>query len=224
MVVFTLSYGPVLDRMQKGEVAKVSFATFQIEFAREEFAKAVQAGPKEGPPPHEFSFYAERIQREAEKLSGARALWISDHNPKEYFAERRALASLGISFDLAKNTDEAQDLFGEADRLNSPYDLIISDMARDPKIDPVAAPCYPFPGSPKEAGCWSLQVAVGRYQSRPIPFIFYSLDGDRLGTPSGAFGATDRIDRLIPLVLDAVERGASRARVNCSPSRRLLSR
>lgn len=212
VVVFCMSYKPVLDRLNSGEVAKVSFATFQIEFAREEFERAVVGAGREGViPTKEFEFFAERIARSAEKLAGARALWVDNDHPSQNFMERRAFAALGISFDIAKSNDEAQTLFDLSDEMNSPYDFVISDIGRDDPLrpesrDPDISPCFPVPQSRSEAGCKLVQIVNGRYPGRGIPVILYSSYGDQFGTPPGAFGATGKFDDLLSLVLDAVER------------------
>lgn len=206
VAAFALVYRPVMGRLDRGEVTKVGFALFQIEFAKREFEKAARLAPRDGQAsPRGFEYFSDRIERSSAVLLGAKVLWVDDKQPAQNFAERRALSSLGLNFDTARSTDEAQQLFDLADRMGSPYDLIISDLGRDPAVDPLTSPCFPLPNSPEDAGCKLLEVVRGRYGG-DVPFIFYTRDGDKLGTPAGAFGATNHFDDLVALVLDATER------------------
>lgn len=209
VVIFATSYRPLLRRLDEGELSKVSFATFQIEFVRSEYNKAKEISRDSASitTPVGFEFYADRVSRSSQQLNGLRALWVDDLNPTQNFAERRALSSLGISFDLAKSNDEAQALFDKADESQSPYHLVISDMGRSSETDPVTELCFPhFAQSGAQAGCKLLQIVLGRYQAAAPPVIFYSSYGDSYGTPPGAFGATADFDSLFGLVLDASER------------------
>ena len=209
--VIVVGYKPVLNQISRDGISKMSFATFQVEFARAEFDKAAESSASAGNrvQSNVSAFDFERIKRLSGILPGTRALWVADENPTEDFAVRRAFASIGISFDLARSTNEAQELFDLADKWKSPYDFIISDVNRSKSVDPVVAKCFPsFDGTPAEAGCKLLQVVQGRYPEHAPPFIFYSSDAP-MGTPPGALGATDRFEELARLVLDAVERRQS---------------
>lgn len=213
VTVLGLSYGPIMSRLERGDISKLSFAALEIEFVRTEFTKAAVASgtPTTFASPVNFVAFADRIQRSATVLSGAKALWVDDMHPSENFAERRALSALGIGFDLARSNDEAQALFDAADAARSPYDLIISDIGREPRVDPTSARCFPQ-GAQSDAGCKLVQIVRGRYPINTPPIILYSGDGDANGTPPGAFGATNRFDELAALVLDAVERRGQRER------------
>lgn len=211
VIIFWVSYKPLLNQVSRDGISKMSFAAFQVEFAKAEFDKAAEAysGAGNRARVKVIAFDVDRIKRLSGILPGTRALWVADENPTEDFAARRAFASIGISFDLARSTNEAQDLFDLADKWRSPYDLIISDFNRSKSVDPGVARCFPkFGGSPTEAGCKLLQVVQGRYPEHAPPVIFYSSDAP-MGTPPGALGATDRFDELARLVLDAVERRQS---------------
>lgn len=212
VIIIAIGYKPILSQLSHDGISKMSFATFQVEFARSEFdkASAASAATKNLSAGSLKAFDAERIQRLAGILPGTKALWVTDENPAGDFPERRAFSSIGVSFDLARSTNEAQELFDLADQWRSPYDFIISDINRSKSVDPIAAQCFPsIPGGPTEAGCKLLQVVQGRYPERTPPFIFYSRDAS-MGTPPGALGTTDRFDELARLVLDAVERRQSR--------------
>jgi hypothetical protein len=201
IVVIVISYKPLVDHLDKGDISKVSFAAFDIEFVRSEFSKAA---PNAFSTPAQFTAFADRIQKEAAQLRGARALWVDSGNPTQNFQERSALMSLGIAFDLARNNEEAQNLFDLADKAKLPYDFVISNM-RDKSIDRMQAACFPRVSPAYQDGaCQLIQIVKGRYPDQTPPIILYS--GDVRGVPPGALGATDRFDELALLVLDALER------------------
>lgn len=207
IIIVIISYKPLIKQLSSDGISKMSFATFQIEFAKSEFEKADQASrPRDKSSGTTVkSFDKDRINRLYDILPGTKALWVADENPTEDFATRRAFYSIGISFDLARSNNEAQELFDLADKWKSPYDFIISDINRSKDVDPTESKCFPsFTGSPSEAGCKLLQIVIGRYPDSTPPLIFYSSDAS-MGTPPGAFGATDRFEDLARLVLDAVE-------------------
>jgi len=197
VVVIIVLFKPIKTYIDKGEISKISIAAVQVEFSK--------AAPGVFSSPEQFAPYADRIGRDADLLSGAKSLWVDSLNPTENFQQRRALEALGISFDLAKNNQEANALLDLADKNGSPYDFIISNM-RDKTVDPDVGPCFPKV-SPEyqDAACKLIGEIRARYPDRPPPIILYS--GDVRGVPEGALGATDQGFRgLILLVLDAVER------------------
>ncbi len=120
----------------------------------------------------------------APALRGAKVLWIDDR-PEGNLGERRLLEELGVAVAQAASTDIALERLDE-----EPFDLVISDIERggDPAAGLEALPALH-------------RVAPG------IPVIFYiaRLDPHR-GTPQGAAGITDRVDELLHLVLDVLER------------------
>ena len=208
IVAFFTLYQPVLSALNSGSVSKVSVVGVEIEFARKQFAKVPGLDNEKGTITNaaEFAPFQDRIERSTRKLAGARALWVDDRNPTQNFEERRAFQSIGIAFDLARSTTEAEQLLERADQNGSPYHLIISDIGRDVKTDSSSAACYPMAGSPNAAGCALLQSVQARYSGSGPPVIFYSAQGDAIGTPPGAFGVTNRLDHLLELVIDAAER------------------
>src|SRR6185369_13941685 len=101
--------------LKSGDVSKISIATFQIEFARQDFAAAAGQVTKGPPSPVQLKAFDGRIQKAGELLIGAKGLWVADENaysdtqptgPTRFFLERRAFAALGISFDLASSNAE----------------------------------------------------------------------------------------------------------------------
>ncbi|MFL6729442.1 MAG: hypothetical protein ACJ8E3_09615 [Sphingomicrobium sp.] len=208
VVVLLASYGPLLERVKAGDVSKVSFAAFQIEFARQDFQRAATR-VRDNRPPTELAAYADRIESAGEKLIGAKALWVTEQDALRYLPERRALSSLGISFDLVSTNQQARDLLDATKRMGVPYDFVITDIHRP--ADTLTGPCFPsVPDSPQEAGCATVPLVRGYYPERPIPVIVYSGEAAN-GLPPNTLGGTAYFDELVSLVLDAVERRVTRA-------------
>jgi hypothetical protein len=202
-VVLLLSYKPLLSRVESGDVSKVSFATFQIEFARQDFQRAASR-VQGSSPPAELKAYADRIESAGQKLIGAKALWVTEQDALRYLPERRALSSLGISFDLVSTNQQARDLLDATKKMGVPYDFVITDIRRP--ADTLTAACFPsIPESPQEAGCATIMLVRGYYPERPIPVIVYSGEAAN-GLPPNTLGGTARFDELVSLVLDAIER------------------
>ena len=92
---------------------------------------------------------------------------------------------LKVDIDTAKSTEEAGNLLQ-----HGKYDLIISDMARNNKVD---------------AGIEFLQQL--HKENKTIPVIFYvGTFNPEHGIPPWAFGITNRPDELLHLTLDILER------------------
>ncbi len=116
-------------------------------------------------------------------------LWVDDR-PNNNIYERQALEALGVSFVLAKSTDEALQKIKERS-----FDAIISDMGRPPDA---------------RAGYTLLDKL--RAMGDNTPFIIYA--GSRTAEHQaearghGAIGCTNRPDELFEMVLRALGRGA----------------
>ena len=116
-----------------------------------------------------------------------RGLWVDDR-PDDNKFERAALEALGLHFDLARTTREAEALLD-----GPPYSIIVSDMRR---------------GDEATAGLELLDVL--RTKKYPAPCVIYA----GTATPDeiteaerrGAFGETDDPNRLIELVVQALDR------------------
>src|SRR5438270_11339390 len=189
-LAFGLVYKPLLGELRTGDVSKISVATFQIEFARRDFATiAGQVSQARGPPsPVQLKAFDQRIQAIGVKFVGAKGLWVSDDNadPRRYFLERPAFAALGISFDIALNNTQAIALLDKAQQTHLPYDFVITDIHRE--NDDYTADCFPaIRGGPHEAGCSTIKIITGNDLAHPIPVIVYSEDA-AWGTPPGALG------------------------------------
>ncbi len=114
-------------------------------------------------------------------------LWVDDR-PNNNVHERQALVALGVSFVLAKSTEEALDKVTRAS-----FDAIISDMGRPP--DP-------------RAGYTLLDQL--RVSGNRTPFIIYAGSRDpehrAEAIRHGAIGCTNRPDELFEMVLEALGR------------------
>jgi len=159
-------------------------------------------------------------------LDGAQVLWVDD-KPSWNVLERRALRSMGIFVDLARNTDEAIALLLEEQvPINSgrhfrlrlpffrgsntaepsktagrPYDAIISNIKRTE------------PGRDETAG---LYILGWLKETRPdlcgkaIFYISeYMIERNSILLPIDAFAITKQPDSLLHAVMDLLERGRS---------------
>ena len=133
------------------------------------------------------------IWHTVQQVAGAKVLWVDD-NPSNNYYERSSLEALGIQFTLSTSTEDAL----EKVRYNS-YDLIISDMGRQP----------PDPQAPydRQAGYTLLE----ELQKRNIhaPFIIYA--GSNLPEHKaeikrrGGFGTTNNPQELFQLIINAIQ-------------------
>jgi len=119
-----------------------------------------------------------------EKKLKAKALWI-DGNPGANTFEWNMLVSLGVDFDRAASSKEADEKVQRND-----YVLVISDIDRE--------------GNPTE-GLDFFNILPE--DKKRIPFIFYIGRVDKsLGVPPYAFGITSMPSELTHLALDVLER------------------
>ncbi len=160
------------------------FKAFGIEakFIKEELENAARKDPeiKEAA----LDQVTRRAQRITSIIQGARLLLVNDI-PQEMIGVQRILRSLGIMIDVARNTKSALNMLA-----NAHYDVIISDMNRD--------------GIPDE-GLRFLNETIRRGVSRPTIFTVANFDPSR-GVPAYAFGITNRVDEMLNLVFDVLER------------------
>lgn len=123
-----------------------------------------------------------RLIRRAGRSS---VLWVDD-NPNNNIHEREALEALGVSFSIAKSTEEAMTYLK-----NRSFDAIISDMGRPP--DP-------------QAGYTLLDKL--RTSGDRTPFIIYagsrSPDHQAEARRRGALGCTNRPNELFEMVLSVL--------------------
>ena len=125
-------------------------------------------------------------------LEGAEILWVDDR-PSNNRNEARMLRSFGALVTFAATTEEAVHALQAAAEQHQPFDVILSDISREvPAPDPTAG--LTMLPRLRNAG---FQQPVIYYVGRPNPDA---------GVPAGAFGVTNRPDRLLHLVIDALSR------------------
>jgi CheY-like chemotaxis protein len=119
------------------------------------------------------------------KASRATVLWVDDR-PESNRHERQSLEALGVTFVLAKSTEEAiEKLKGQR------FDAIISDMGR--------------PGDSRAGYTLLDQLRASKNET---PYIIYSASNDpehkAEARRHGALGATNRASELFEYVLSAL--------------------
>jgi len=142
-------------------------------------SKIAPAGPE-----RERTQVARRAERIAPFIQGARILLVNDV-PREMSHVVSLLESLKLSITIATSTEHAlAELHGPA------FDVVISDMRRDGDDSAGLSLLHSMRGSPIAT---PVILTVGRYQPER-------------GVPGGAFGITNRVDELLNLVFDVLER------------------
>jgi CheY-like chemotaxis protein len=171
---------------------KVSLSGGQAMSAAVEMARKNPRWEGEAPPADQQRAL-ERALRDRKLLDGAEILWVDDH-PSNNRNESRMLRSFGAVMTFASTTEEGVIALRDAGAQRRPFDLIISDIARD----------YP---APDPRGGLDMLPRLAQAGSR-LPVVFYvgRLEPDA-GVPPGAFGITNRPDELLNLTLDALARG-----------------
>jgi CheY-like chemotaxis protein len=127
---------------------------------------------------------ARRAARLQAVLKGARALLVNDV-PSEMSGVICILTNLGVTVDVATTSDDAL-----AELAGNQFDLVISDMMRNEV--------------PDEGKRFLARMRTSNLH-RPTIFTVGTLKPE-MGTPAYAFGITNRVDELLNLVFDALER------------------
>jgi CheY-like chemotaxis protein len=144
-------------------------------------------------PEHERQAALEKAKARRSVYEGAEILWVDDR-PSNNRNESRMLRSFGALITFACTTDEAREAIAAAKVEARPFDIVLSDVARD--LPPPTNEC---------AGLDML--ATFRKEGIGLPVIFYvGRSKSEAGTPPDAFGLTHRPDILLTLVGDALER------------------
>ena len=160
----------------------------QVTFIQQELDKVIaQQGPNVTD--KERSLVLRRAQRMMTITQGAQILWVDDAPDNNVYL-RGLLRSLGIFVDLAKNSFDAVSMAAL-----TKYDVIISDMKRDGDSKAGIKLLAEFQQRGLDAYRWTI-------------FYFSQYDASR-GVPTNAFGATNRPDELIHLVMDILDRKRS---------------
>jgi CheY-like chemotaxis protein len=129
-----------------------------------------------------------QVSRRAARLhglvEGARVLLVNDR-PEEMRHVISILGDLGVDVDSVTTSDEAIVRLS-----NHPYDAVLSDMRR---------------GNVSDEGLRLLERCRGEDIHVPIIFTAGAYRPD-LGTPPYAFGITNRVDEILNLLFDILER------------------
>jgi hypothetical protein len=127
---------------------------------------------------------ARRVARLSELTRGTRLLLVNDL-PRQMQAPVKLFEEIGIIVRIAITSEQALNLLTVEH-----FDVIVSDMAR---------------GSTQDEGLRFLAAARKAGIDHPTIFTVGRYEPGR-GTPPYAFGITNRVDELLNLVLDAIER------------------
>lgn len=125
-----------------------------------------------------------RAARIASLLQNSRLLLVNDV-PAEMFNVTRILQDLNIRVDVVTSTAEALDAL-----TRSSYDVVISDMRR---------------GTVADEGLRFIRESRARGIYRPTILSVGHFNPEQ-GTPPYAIGITNRVDELLNLVFDVLER------------------
>jgi CheY-like chemotaxis protein len=192
LAVLSMFHSPLsnfLERLNKAEITKDAKG-FKIALAAANLA-AAEASRSEPTSNNRKSVDPEGVAQATSRAAGsltvsqAKVLWVDD-NPDNQQYERNALGALGITFDLARNTDEAM-----ARLKVKKFNLIITDFKRtdDPQ------------------GAHTLLEKLKKISSPP-PVIIYSgssnPDFEKEAKRKGAYGETNSPQRLFNLVVNAL--------------------
>lgn len=194
---------PTVEAVRRGQGVELRMSEFTLKVVEQRLETANRLGSKAmsaADAQVAFGPLADRIGRSRRQLSGATVLWVDDRHPMQNAYERRAIGALGVAIDTARSTEEAMALLDEG----LPYDAVISDLSRPGQP---AAPCQKGSIVRPQAGCDLIARLRARCGDAMPPTIFYSASMQPdYGTPAYSFGMTNRVDQLVLLLLDALER------------------
>lgn len=117
-------------------------------------------------------------------LAGARLLWVDDR-PEGNAGETKLLRKLGVVVDTAVSSEDAREMLSKFH-----YDVILSDVDREGRSD---------------EGLTFLRSLIGTRLFRYTIFYVGHVDENK-PIPVGAFNITNRPDKLLHLIMDALER------------------
>jgi CheY-like chemotaxis protein len=155
---------------------------FEATFVKEQLDRAAETAPAGSE--SDRNQVARRAERIAPLLQNAQLLLVNDV-PAEMFQVIGILREIGIRVDVVTSTEEALETL-----TRKPYDVVISDMRR---------------GEVEDAGLRFIRESRARGIYRPTILSVGRYDPNQ-GTPPYAVGITNRVDELLNLVFDVIER------------------
>lgn len=174
-------YGPIREELipRMTGIKALGFEATFIKKELERIAETEPAGTEES-----RDQVARRAQRIKKVIEGGRILLVNDF-PDSMRQVISILKSLGLSVEISTSTSQAL-----SQMTTNAYDVIISDMKRGDVVD---------------EGLRFLNETIKRGIIRPTIFTVGHYEPDR-GVPPLAFGITNRVDELLNLIFDALER------------------
>jgi len=195
-------YTPISTRLV-ANVSRMELFGIELEFSQKPALDLLKEQAPNADFSRVFNSVNNRLRRMSELIVGAKVLWIDDMHPTQNIRERELLREMGLFVDMAKSEREAQELLDSVSlNILHSYDVIISDNTR---------------GENRNAG----QEFFAQLAKRPLipKLILYTGEVNKnASTPNYVFGATDRFDELLHLIMDALERSDESDSSDLSPS------
>jgi CheY-like chemotaxis protein len=163
------------------------FKAFGVEVEaaiKQELEKVAEAAPQSVGGSEQRTQVARRASNHANILRGANVLVVDD-NPAGMAGTIRILEDLGVNVEIARSTRDAMRALQRKS-----FDVVNSDMRR---------------GSDPLAGLELIREMRDASLRQPVVLYVGRYEPEK-GVPAGAFGITNRIDELINLNIDALER------------------
>ncbi len=183
VLLVVLLFRSVIREQVLPRLSRVSAFGLELEIAvKQELDRAALEGPTGTEA--ERTQTARRAARLGPILRGARVLLVNDV-PAQMIVVTGILRSLGIAVEVATTTEAALDAL----RRNG-FDVVVSDMSR---------------GDEATAGLDLIREMRAGGHPQPVVLTVGRYEPER-GVPGYAFGITNRVDELLNLVFDALER------------------
>jgi CheY-like chemotaxis protein len=182
IVTLILIFRPTIQGQLIPRMTGIKAFGIEATFVREQLDRAAETAPAGSE--SDRNQVARRAERIASLLNNSRLLLVNDV-PAEMFHVMRILKELSIHVDVVTSTAEALDSL-----TRQPYDVVISDMWR---------------GEVQDEGLRFIRESRARGIYRPTILSVGRYNPDQ-GTPAYAIGITNRVDELLNLVFDVLER------------------
>jgi hypothetical protein len=195
-LVVIYQYGPEISRLvRQGAISKIGLASFSLELVQQRLRQVKGLDGLNIP-----ADVQKQLQRRFSNIADADAhiLWVDDDFPYENVRERRVLAALSVTVDLARSTDEAFEWLNRAQ-----YDVLITDLTR---ARDVAGKCPGGKENQPRAGCDFINKVQASPDLATTPIIVYAGNIVGIVSPTKNLAVTNRAGDLFNAIIDAVER------------------